>query len=64
MGHLSPPLSAAAPRNGSNNDDDVLGGMKEEIYSAIQNIFLGADVAEEMARLDQLWDEAAAALDQ
>jgi ABC-type glycerol-3-phosphate transport system substrate-binding protein len=43
----------------SNNDDDVIGGMKEEIYSAIQNIFLGADVAEEMARLDQLWDEAA-----
>ena len=45
----------------SNNDDDVIGGMKEEIYSSIQNVFLGADVAEEMARLDQLWDEAAAA---
>ncbi len=43
----------------SNNDDDVIGGMKEEIYSSIQNIFLGADVAEEMALLDQLWDEAA-----
>jgi multiple sugar transport system substrate-binding protein/raffinose/stachyose/melibiose transport system substrate-binding protein len=48
----------------SNNDDDVIAGMKEEIYTAIQNIFLGADVAEEMARLDQLWGEAAAALGQ
>jgi ABC-type glycerol-3-phosphate transport system substrate-binding protein len=48
----------------SNNDDDVIAGMKDEIYSAIQNIFLGADVAEEMARLDQLWEEAAAAIGQ
>ena len=48
----------------SNNDDDVIAGMKAEIYSAVQNIFLGADVAEEMARLDQLWEEAAAALEQ
>ena len=47
----------------SNNDDDVIAGMKAEIYTAIQNIFLGADVAEEMARLDQLWEEAAAALE-
>ena len=48
----------------SNNDDDVIAGMKAEIYTAVQNIFLGADVAEEMARLDQLWEEAAAALGQ
>ena len=47
----------------SNNDDDVIAGMKEEIYSAIQNIFLGANVAGEMERLDQLWDEAEAALE-
>ncbi|MFC1960606.1 ABC transporter substrate-binding protein [Chloroflexota bacterium] len=47
----------------SNNDDDVIAGMKDPIYSAIQNIFLGTDVTEEMARLDQLWDEAAAALE-
>jgi ABC-type glycerol-3-phosphate transport system substrate-binding protein len=44
----------------SNNDDDVIGGMKEEIYSSIQNVFLGSDVTEEMEKLDQLWDEAAA----
>ncbi len=48
----------------SNNDDDVIAGMKAEIYTAVQNIFLGADVAEEMARLDQLWEEAAAAIGQ
>ena len=48
----------------SNNDDDVIAGMKAEIYTAVQNIFLGADVAAEMALLDQLWEEAAAALGQ
>ena len=48
----------------SNNDDDVIAGMKAEIYTAVQNIFLGADVTEEMARLDQLWEEAAAAIGQ
>jgi ABC-type glycerol-3-phosphate transport system substrate-binding protein len=46
----------------SNNDDDVIAGMKAEIYSAVQNVFLGSDVAEEMTRLDQLWEDAAAAL--
>ena len=46
----------------SNNDDDVIAGMKAEIYTAVQNVFLGADVTEEMTRLDQLWEEAAAAL--
>ena len=48
----------------SNNDDDVIAGMKAEIYTAIQNIFLGADVAEQMALLDQLWEEAEAAIAQ
>ena len=48
----------------SNNDDDVIAGMKAEIYTAVQNIFLGADVAEEMAKLDQLWADAEAALGQ
>jgi ABC-type glycerol-3-phosphate transport system substrate-binding protein len=46
----------------SNNDDDVIGGMKAEIYTAVQNIFLGADVAEQMALLDQLWADAEAAI--
>ena len=45
----------------SNNDDDVIGGMKEEIYTSIQNIILGEDVKAEMERLDQRWDELAAA---
>jgi len=48
----------------SNNDDDVIAGMKAEIYSAVQNIFLGEDVAEQMALLDQLWEEAEAAIAQ
>ncbi|MCP4167194.1 MAG: extracellular solute-binding protein [Chloroflexi bacterium] len=46
----------------SNNDDDVIAGMKAEIYTAVQNVFLGADVAEQMALLDQLWEEAAEAI--
>lgn len=47
----------------SNNDNDVIAGMKDEIYRSIQNIFLGADVMAEMERLDQAWDEAAAAME-
>ena len=46
----------------SNNDDDVIAGMKAEIYTAVQNIFLGADVAEQMELLDQLWEDAEAAI--
>ena len=46
----------------SNNDDDVIAGMKAEIYTAVQNIFLGADVTEQMELLDQLWADAEAAI--
>ncbi len=47
----------------SNNDNDVIGGMKDEIYRSVQNIFLGADVLTEMQMLDQKWDEMAAAME-
>ncbi len=46
----------------SNNDDDVIAGVKEEFYASIQNIFLGTDVTEEMTRLDKVWDDSAARL--
>ena len=36
--------------------------MKAEIYTAVQNIFLGADVTEQMELLDQLWADAEAAI--
>ncbi len=46
----------------SNNDNDVIAGMKDEIYRSVQNIFLGADVLTEMQNLDAKWDELAAAM--
>ena len=46
----------------SNNDDDVIAGMKDEIYKSIQSIFLGADVTKEMERLDKAWETAAKAI--
>jgi ABC-type glycerol-3-phosphate transport system substrate-binding protein len=48
----------------ANNDYDPIPGWKDEFYASIQNILLGEDVVEEMARLDQVWDEAAARLGQ
>jgi ABC-type glycerol-3-phosphate transport system substrate-binding protein len=46
----------------SNNDDDVIAGMKDEIYKSIQNVFLGADVKTEMERLDKAWENAEKAI--
>ena len=43
----------------SNNDLDAIPGWKDEFYATIQNILLGEDVVEEMARLDQIWNETA-----
>jgi len=43
----------------ANNDFDPIPGWKDEFYSSIQNILLGEDVVEEMARLDQVWDDIA-----
>ncbi|MFN2152972.1 MAG: hypothetical protein ACK2T5_15310, partial [Anaerolineales bacterium] len=43
----------------ANNDYDPIPGWKDEFYASIQNILLGEDVAAEMARLDQVWDETA-----
>jgi ABC-type glycerol-3-phosphate transport system substrate-binding protein len=43
----------------ANNDYDPIPGWKDEFYASIQNILLGEDVASEMARLDQVWDETA-----
>jgi len=48
----------------ANNDHDPIPGWKDEFYASIQNILLGADVEEEMARLDQVWDDTAARLSQ
>jgi ABC-type glycerol-3-phosphate transport system substrate-binding protein len=41
----------------ANNDLDPIPGWKDEFYASIQNILLGADVEEEMARLDQVWED-------
>src|SRR5260221_5739549 len=43
-----------------NNDSALIAGLTDEFYKTSQNIILGKDVASEMARLDGLWDKAAA----
>ncbi len=43
----------------ANNDHDPIPGWKDEFYASIQNILLGTDVEEEMARLDQVWNDTA-----
>jgi multiple sugar transport system substrate-binding protein/raffinose/stachyose/melibiose transport system substrate-binding protein len=48
----------------ANNDHDPIPGWKDEFYASIQNILLGDSVEEEMARLDQVWDETAERLSQ
>ena len=48
----------------ANNDHDPLPGWKDEFYASIQNILLGESVEDEMARLDQVWDDTAARLGQ
>ena len=48
----------------ANNDHDPIPGWKDEFYASIQNILLGDPVEEEMARLDQVWDDTAARLSQ
>ena len=46
----------------SNNDDDVIAGMKDEIYKSVQSVFLGEDVKKEMERLDTAWAKAEQAI--
>lgn len=48
----------------ANNDSDPIPGWKDEFYASIQNILLGDSVEDEMARLDQVWDEMAERLNQ
>ena len=48
----------------ANNDSDPIPGWKDEFYASIQNILLGESVEDEMARLDQVWDDTAARLNQ
>lgn len=48
----------------ANNDYDPIPGWKDEFYATIQNILLGESVEDEMARLDQVWDDIAARLSQ
>jgi ABC-type glycerol-3-phosphate transport system substrate-binding protein len=48
----------------ANNDYDPIPGWKDEFYAAIQNILLGDSVEDEMARLDQVWDDTAERLGQ
>ncbi|MFC2037156.1 ABC transporter substrate-binding protein [Chloroflexota bacterium] len=48
----------------ANNDFDPIPGWKDEFYASIQNILLGTPVAEEMERLDQIWDDTAERLSQ
>jgi multiple sugar transport system substrate-binding protein/raffinose/stachyose/melibiose transport system substrate-binding protein len=57
---VNPDIKKVSAFTWSNNDDDVIGGMKEEIYKSIQNIVMGKDVKAEMERLDKAWDELAA----
>jgi multiple sugar transport system substrate-binding protein/raffinose/stachyose/melibiose transport system substrate-binding protein len=58
---INPDVNKVSAFTWSNNDDDVIAGMKDEIYKSIQNIIMGEDVKSEMERLDKAWDEAAAA---
>ena len=46
----------------ANNDYDPIPGWKDEFYKSIQNIMMGASAKDEMARLDQQWDDIAARL--
>ena len=57
---VNPDIEKVSAFTWSNNDDDVIGGMKEEIYKSVQNIIMGKDVKAEMERLDKAWDELAA----
>src|SRR5258708_32248235 len=43
-----------------NNDSALIAGLTDEFAKTAQNIILGKDVKSEMARLDDLWDKAAA----
>jgi raffinose/stachyose/melibiose transport system substrate-binding protein len=43
-----------------NNDSALIAGLTDEFAKSTQNIILGNDVETETARLDTLWDEAAA----
>lgn len=48
----------------ANNDYDPIPGWKDEFYASIQSILLGESVEAEMQRLDDVWDETAARLNQ
>ena len=43
-----------------NNDSALIAGLTDEFAKSTQNIILGKDVETETARLDDLWDKAAA----
>ena len=43
-----------------NNDSALIAGLTDEFAKSTQNIILGKDVKTETARLDDLWDKAAA----
>lgn len=48
----------------ANNDLDPIPGWKDEFYASVQNILLGEPVADEMARLDEIWNDTAERLGQ
>jgi len=61
---INPDFPKVAAFTWANNDLDPIPGWKDEFYASIQNILLGESVVDEMARLDQVWDDTAARLNQ